>query len=103
MTERRSSVWMLLDHLEAVPVEVARQLQARLRNEDLLARLGGDELAVIPRNFRRFDVASVADTFRQVPQSSGGDASSWSRAAAASSGPPRRRVPESLSRDRHRV
>ena len=46
--------------------EIARQLQARLRESDLLARLGGDEFAIILRNIDENRVSEVADGFREV-------------------------------------
>jgi diguanylate cyclase (GGDEF)-like protein/PAS domain S-box-containing protein len=47
-------------------VEIARQLQARLREADMLARLGGDEFAIILRNVTADSVLTVAEGFREI-------------------------------------
>lgn len=47
-------------------VEVSRRLSVRLRASDLIARMGGDEYAVILRNIDRANLAHVADEFRKA-------------------------------------
>ncbi len=47
-------------------VEVSRRLKSRLRGSDHLARMGGDEYAIILRNVQADDVESLADGFRQA-------------------------------------
>ncbi|MDJ0654361.1 MAG: EAL domain-containing protein [Xanthomonadales bacterium] len=47
-------------------VEVAERLSGRLRISDSLARIGGDEYAVILRNIRRDAVNAASDQFRQA-------------------------------------
>lgn len=47
-------------------LEVSQQLQSRLRISDTLARIGGDEFAVILRNIKSDAVAQTADSFRDV-------------------------------------
>jgi diguanylate cyclase (GGDEF)-like protein/PAS domain S-box-containing protein len=47
-------------------VEIARQLQARLREADVLARLGGDEFAIVLRNVTADTVLIVAEGFREI-------------------------------------
>ena len=46
-------------------IEIGRRLASRLRASDHIARMGGDEYAVILRNINRTDVAQVADEFRK--------------------------------------
>ncbi|HRQ63763.1 MAG TPA: EAL domain-containing protein [Xanthomonadaceae bacterium] len=46
--------------------EVSRRLRSRLRGSDILARMGGDEYAVILRNVRVEDVGTLADGFRRA-------------------------------------
>jgi diguanylate cyclase (GGDEF)-like protein/PAS domain S-box-containing protein len=46
--------------------EVSRRLRSRLRGSDILARMGGDEYAVILRNVHVEDVATLADGFRRA-------------------------------------
>ena len=46
-------------------VEVARRLKGRLRMSDSLARIGGDEYAIILRNVRPEAVEQAANQFRQ--------------------------------------
>jgi len=47
-------------------IEVSRRLKSRLRGSDHLARMGGDEYAIILRNVQADDVESLADGFRQA-------------------------------------
>ncbi|HVF34732.1 MAG TPA: EAL domain-containing protein [Candidatus Saccharimonadia bacterium] len=47
-------------------LEVSQRLKSRLRGSDHLARMGGDEYAVILRNVSVDDVASLADGFRRA-------------------------------------
>lgn len=47
-------------------VEVSRRLKSRLRSSDHLARMGGDEYAIILRNLQADDVESLADGFRKA-------------------------------------
>lgn len=47
-------------------VEVSQRLKSRLRGSDLLARMGGDEYAVILRNVGENDIANLADGFRRA-------------------------------------
>ncbi|MBS0556504.1 MAG: EAL domain-containing protein [Proteobacteria bacterium] len=47
-------------------VEIGRRLSARLRASDHIARMGGDEYALILRNVTHADVAQVADEFRKA-------------------------------------
>ena len=47
-------------------LEVSQRLKSRLRASDHLARMGGDEYAVILRNVSVDDVASLADGFRKA-------------------------------------
>ena len=51
------------DHLL---VEVSRRLKSRLRGSDHLARMGGDEYAIILRNVQSDDVEALADGFRKA-------------------------------------
>lgn len=57
-------------------IEVAQRLTERLRVSDSLARIGGDEYAVILRNVRAESIESAADNFRrslaEMPFSYGG-------------------------------
>jgi len=46
-------------------VEISRRLSSRLRASDHIARMGGDEYAVILRNVNKTDIAQVADEFRK--------------------------------------
>ncbi|MDW8479190.1 MAG: EAL domain-containing protein [Xanthomonadales bacterium] len=46
--------------------EVGRRLRARLRGSDVLARMGGDEYAVILRNVRLEDVHALVEGFRRA-------------------------------------
>jgi len=46
-------------------VEISRRLSSRLRASDHIARMGGDEYAVILRNVNKADIAQVADEFRK--------------------------------------
>ncbi|GIX36286.1 MAG: hypothetical protein KatS3mg126_2065 [Lysobacteraceae bacterium] len=59
-------------------IEVARRLKSRLRSTDHLARMGGDEFALILRNVAVDDLEALADGFRQAlvtaPFSYGGKA-----------------------------
>ncbi len=47
-------------------IKVSRQLRKRLRAADILARIGGDEFAIILRNVRSDVYYSTADNFRNV-------------------------------------
>lgn len=47
-------------------IEVSRRLKSRLRGSDHLARMGGDEYAIILRNVQADDVESLADGFLQA-------------------------------------
>jgi diguanylate cyclase (GGDEF)-like protein len=47
-------------------IEISQQLRARLRESDLLARLAGDEFAILLRNVQPESVLQAADSFRQV-------------------------------------
>lgn len=47
-------------------VEISRRLASRLRASDHIARMGGDEYAVILRNVNRVDTAPIADEFRKA-------------------------------------
>ncbi len=47
-------------------LEVSQRLRSRLRASDHLARMGGDEYAVILRNVNVDDVATLADGFRRA-------------------------------------
>lgn len=47
-------------------LEVSQRLKSRLRGSDHLARMGGDEYAVILRNVSVDDVGSLADGFRRA-------------------------------------
>ena len=47
-------------------IEVAQRLKSRLRASDSLARIGGDEYAIILRNVRSESVAAAADQFRKA-------------------------------------
>jgi diguanylate cyclase (GGDEF)-like protein/PAS domain S-box-containing protein len=47
-------------------VEVSRRLKSRLRGSDHLARMGGDEYAIILRNVQSDDVEALADGFRRA-------------------------------------
>lgn len=47
-------------------IEIGQQLQSRLRDSDLLARIGGDEFAVILCNAGPRNVPVVAESFRQL-------------------------------------
>lgn len=47
-------------------IEIARHLTGRLRETDLLARIGGDEFALILRGVGREDIFRVADEFRAL-------------------------------------
>jgi diguanylate cyclase (GGDEF)-like protein/PAS domain S-box-containing protein len=57
-------------------IEVAQRLKSRLRASDSLARIGGDEYAVILRNVRTDSVIAASDQFRvaleELPFSYGG-------------------------------
>ncbi len=55
------------DHLL---VEVGRALSARLRDSDMLARIGGDEFGVLLRNIEPRNIYYVANSFREVLQHS---------------------------------
>jgi diguanylate cyclase (GGDEF)-like protein/PAS domain S-box-containing protein len=46
--------------------EVSHRLRSRLRGSDILARMGGDEYAVILRNVHVDDVNTLADGFRRA-------------------------------------
>ncbi|MGH8041036.1 MAG: EAL domain-containing protein [Rudaea sp.] len=46
-------------------VEIGHRLAARLRASDHIARMGGDEYAVILRNVKKADIAHIADEFRK--------------------------------------
>ena len=46
-------------------VEISRRLSSRLRASDHIARMGGDEYAVILRNVNKADISQVADEFRK--------------------------------------
>lgn len=45
-------------------VEVSRRLRAHLRSEDQIARMGGDEYAILLHNVCETDIALIADTLR---------------------------------------
>jgi diguanylate cyclase (GGDEF)-like protein/PAS domain S-box-containing protein len=47
-------------------VEVAQRLKSRLRGSDFLARMGGDEFAVLLTNVSASDLPALADGFRRV-------------------------------------
>jgi len=47
-------------------IEIGRRLSARLRASDHIARMGGDEYAVILRNVGTADAAQIADEFRKA-------------------------------------
>lgn len=47
-------------------VEIGQQLNSRLRESDLLARIGGDEFAIILRNIEEDDLQSASDSFREI-------------------------------------
>lgn len=47
-------------------IEVAHQIQTRLRDSDILARLGGDEFGILLQNVDQKDIFKVADNFREV-------------------------------------
>jgi diguanylate cyclase (GGDEF)-like protein len=47
-------------------IEVSRRLKSRLRGSDHLARMGGDEYAIILRNVQAEDVEALADGFRKA-------------------------------------
>jgi len=47
-------------------IEVSHQLQGRLRQSDMLGRLGGDEFGILLRNVDSDDVYQVADKFREL-------------------------------------
>jgi diguanylate cyclase (GGDEF)-like protein/PAS domain S-box-containing protein len=47
-------------------IEVSRRLKSRLRASDHLARMGGDEYAIILRNVQADDVEQLADGFRKA-------------------------------------
>jgi diguanylate cyclase (GGDEF)-like protein/PAS domain S-box-containing protein len=47
-------------------VEVSQRLKSRLRGSDYLARMGGDEFAVLLTNVGSSDLMSLADGFRRV-------------------------------------
>jgi diguanylate cyclase (GGDEF)-like protein len=47
-------------------IEIGRRLSARLRASDHIARMGGDEYAVILRNVNNADIAQIADEFRKA-------------------------------------
>jgi diguanylate cyclase (GGDEF)-like protein/PAS domain S-box-containing protein len=46
-------------------VEISRRLSSRLRASDHIARMGGDEYAIILRNVNRADIGQIADEFRK--------------------------------------
>jgi diguanylate cyclase (GGDEF)-like protein/PAS domain S-box-containing protein len=47
-------------------VEIGRRLSSRLRASDHIARMGGDEYAVILCNINRADLGQIADEFRKA-------------------------------------
>jgi len=47
-------------------IEVGHQLQSRLRQTDILGRLGGDEFGILLRNVNESNVIAVAEKFRNV-------------------------------------
>jgi len=47
-------------------IEIANQLTSRLRQSDLLGRLGGDEFGILLRNVRDDELYQVADKFREI-------------------------------------
>jgi diguanylate cyclase (GGDEF)-like protein/PAS domain S-box-containing protein len=47
-------------------IEIGRRLSSRLRASDHIARMGGDEYAVILRNVNRSELARIADEFRKA-------------------------------------
>ncbi len=51
---------------DALLREVGRQLRARLREADLLARIGGDEFAVLLHNVTAESMAQAAEAFRSL-------------------------------------
>ncbi len=50
-------------------IQVARQLQAQVRQEDLLTRIGGDEFALLLRGIPASQILSLAERLRQAIQS----------------------------------
>jgi len=46
-------------------VEISRRLSSRLRASDHIARMGGDEYAIILRNVNKADIGQIADEFRK--------------------------------------
>ena len=46
-------------------IEISRRLSSRLRASDHIARMGGDEYAIILRNVNRADIGQIADEFRK--------------------------------------
>ena len=46
-------------------VEISRRLSSRLRASDHIARMGGDEYAIILRNVNKADLGQIADEFRK--------------------------------------
>ncbi len=53
-------------------IQVARHLQAQLRPEDLLARIGGDEFALLVRGIPPSQILPLAERLRQAIQSLSG-------------------------------
>ena len=47
-------------------IEVAQRLKSRLRASDSLARIGGDEYAVILRNIKSDSIVAASDQFREA-------------------------------------
>jgi diguanylate cyclase (GGDEF)-like protein/PAS domain S-box-containing protein len=47
-------------------VEISRRLSSRLRASDHIARMGGDEYAIILRHVNRADIGQIGDEFRKA-------------------------------------
>jgi len=49
-------------------IQVARRLQAHVRQDDLVARLGGDEFALLVRGIPNSQILGLAERLRQAVQ-----------------------------------